>query len=89
VREAFGETTAHLEVVGRARLALGREVMEVPVGTLAEVLACTRPSLELLDGERVASPYLVSLDGRDLVRDARVPIGPGERVIVIDAQAGG
>jgi len=89
VREAFGETTARLELVGLARVAMGCEALDVPVGTLAEVLAVTRPALELLDGDRVAPPFLVSLDGRDFVRDARVPIGPGERAIVIDAQAGG
>jgi hypothetical protein len=46
-------------------------------------------SLGLVDGDRVAKAHLVSLGGRDLVRDLAVPVGPGERVSVIDALAGG
>ena len=45
--------------------------------------------LEICRGDAIASPFLVSLGGRDFVRDARIPIGPGELVIVLDASAGG
>jgi hypothetical protein len=37
----------------------------------------------------VAPAFLVSLDGREFVRDARIPIGPGERAIVMDARSEG
>jgi hypothetical protein len=89
VRRVDPRATATLELLGRARLALGRRDLEVPVGTLAEVLAHARPTLELVEGAQVARPFLVSLDGRSFVRDVAIPIGPGEQVIVLDASVGG
>jgi hypothetical protein len=89
VREAEPGATATLELLGRARLALGRRELEVPVGTLAEVLAHARPALELVENGRVARPFLVSLDGRRFLRETSVPVGPGEQVIVLDASVGG
>jgi molybdopterin-guanine dinucleotide biosynthesis protein A len=80
---------AVLEFVGRPRVLAGCREIEVPIGSLAEVLAHAPGELELCQDERVAPGFLVSLGGRDFVRDARVPIGPGERVIVLDAAAGG
>ena len=80
---------ATLEFVGRARALAGCEAMPVPVGTLEAVLAQAPASLSLCEEGRVARPYLVSLGGRDFVRDATLPVGPGERVIVLDAAAGG
>ena len=65
------------------------EALEVPVGTLREVLARAPGALELVAGDRVAAPYIASLDGRDFVRDLDLPVGAGERVIVLDANAGG
>ena len=89
VAEEEPEPSATLEFVGRARSLAGREAMSVPVGTLEAVLARAPAPLSLCEGGRVARPYLVSLGGRDFVRDASLPIGPGERVIVLDAAAGG
>lgn len=83
------DATATLELLGRARMAAGMREIEVPVGSLAEVLARAPASLELVEGDRVARAFLVSLDGRAFVRDARVPVGPGERVVVLDASVGG
>jgi hypothetical protein len=59
------------------------------VGTLAEVLGGVAGRVELVEGDRVARAYSVSLDARCFVRDVRVPIGPDEHVIVLDASAGG
>jgi molybdopterin-guanine dinucleotide biosynthesis protein A len=89
VAESEANATATLEFLGRARRLTGLRGIEVPVGRLAEVLSHAPAPLELCRGERVAPPFLVSLGGRDFVRDARVPIGPGERVVVLDASAGG
>jgi len=89
VRDSVGEATATLEFLGRARLAMGRSDLEVPVGTLADVLGQAAPTLALLDDGRVARSFLVSLDGHSFVRDATIPVGPGERVIVLDASVGG
>jgi molybdopterin-guanine dinucleotide biosynthesis protein A len=89
VREAPGRATATLEFTGRSRVAAGRHELEVPIGTLSEVLSHAPADLELLCGTRVAKHFLVSLDGRSFVRDAKIPIGPGEHVIVLDASVGG
>jgi hypothetical protein len=59
------------------------------VGTLAEVLERAAPGIELCVGERVSPDFRVSLDARSFVRDARLPVGPGERVSVMDASVGG
>ena len=88
-REANPQPVATLELLGRAGLAAEAREFPVPIGTLAEVLAHAPACLELLEGDRVAKPFLVCLDGRAFARDARIPIGPGERVVVLDASVGG
>lgn len=89
VRREEPDATATLELLGRARVAAGVGAFELPVGSLAELLAQVRPALELVEEDRVASAFAVSLDGRSFVRDARVPVGPGEHAIVLDAAVGG
>jgi hypothetical protein len=37
----------------------------------------------------MAREYLISLNGRDFVRNPGIPIGPGDRVLVIDSGVGG
>ena len=80
-----------VELLGRAALVGGPAVVDAPVGSLGEVLAHVERGREfsLVEGDRVARAHLVSLGGRDLVRDLSLPIGPGERISVLDAQAGG
>jgi hypothetical protein len=56
---------------------------------LGEVLSWLPESISLIEGGRVSKPHVVSLGGRDLVRDLTLPVGPGENVSVIDALAGG
>jgi len=80
---------ARLEFVGRARRLAGTDAIAVPIGSLAQVLSHAPAPLALCRGDRVAAPFLVSLGGRDFIRDARAPVGPGERVIVLDSSAGG
>jgi molybdopterin-guanine dinucleotide biosynthesis protein A len=84
-----GTARASLEFVGHARQLAQCEQIDVPVGRLSEVLAAAPDSIEIYRDERIAEPFVVSLGGRDFVRDGRVPIGPGERVIVLDSPAGG
>ena len=78
-----------VQLVGRARLIAGRSELRTSSGSLREVLASLPAELEVCRGDEVARPYLVSLDGRDFVRDARIAIEPGQRVVVLDASAGG
>jgi len=89
VGEVEPEANAVLEFVGRARALGGCDALQVPVGTLEAVLSRAPAPLELCEDGHVARPYLVSLGGRDFARDGSIPVGPGERVIVLDASAGG
>ena len=91
VRSIEPDASAEIEFLGRsAALARGRNSpIGVPVGTLDEIFAMLPEAGSLLADGRVRKPYLVSVAGRELVRDLRVPVGPGERVSVIDAMVGG
>ncbi|HKK52416.1 MAG TPA: molybdenum cofactor guanylyltransferase [Myxococcota bacterium] len=80
---------AEVELLGRAALGVEERCLSVPIGTLSEVLARIPSRVRLVEGGRVATAHLVSLGGRALVRDGGLPVGPGERVSVLDSQAGG
>lgn len=90
-REVDRDAQAEIELLGRAALAFSETRFERPIGILREVLGSLPSSkdIQLVDGDRVARGHLVSLGGRDLVRRLDVPVGPGERISVIDSQAGG
>jgi molybdopterin-guanine dinucleotide biosynthesis protein A len=88
VRESEARATATLEFQGRARLALGQSELEVPVGTLGDVLAPFQPSLGVLDGDTVATSFSISLNGRGWACSAAIPVGPGERICVLDTAVG-
>ena len=87
------DAVAQVELLGRAALAVAPADarFKVPIDTLGAVLERLPlpEGLRLVEAGRVAKSYLVSLGGRDLVRRLDVPIGPGERVSVLDALAGG
>ena len=89
VRRAEPEATATIEFLGRARLLLGEKEREVPIGTLGELLAHAEPKLQLLHEGTLRREFRVSLDGHDFVHEPTTPIGPGERVVVLDASVGG
>jgi molybdopterin-guanine dinucleotide biosynthesis protein A len=89
VRRVDPAATAEVELLGRLALKHSPARRRVPVGTLGELLSTLPESAGLVEDGRVARAHLVSLGGRDLVRDLAVPVGPGERVSVIDALAGG
>lgn len=64
-----------------------RVVLEVPVGTLTEVLAHASTALPLQRGGQSdggAEVVLASFGRRHALRDGAIPIGPGEQVIVPD-----
>ena len=89
VRSCDPEATAEVELLGRAAMKAQASRHSLPVGTLGEILSRLPDSLALIEDGRVAKSHIVSLSGRDLVRDLAVPVGPGENVSVIDALAGG
>ena len=86
-REPFA--VAEIEFLGRAARNMNRTHDRLAVGTLGELFAQLPDSSVLISEGRVRKTHLVCLGGRDLVRDLSVPVGPGERVSVIDALAGG
>lgn len=88
-REVAPEATCELELLGRAALRAESTRWRLPIGTLGEVLSALPDTLGLIHEGRVAKAHLVSLGGRDLVRDLGLPVGPDERISVIDALAGG
>jgi molybdopterin-guanine dinucleotide biosynthesis protein A len=89
VRSRDPDATAEVELLGRAARKAQTSRYRLPVATLGELLSQLPESGSLIADGRVAKSHLVSLGGRDLVRDLAVPVGPGENVSVIDALAGG
>jgi molybdopterin-guanine dinucleotide biosynthesis protein A len=88
-REVDPEAWCEIEMLGRTALRADPPMRRLPVGLLGDLVTCWPESLGLVEDGRISKRHLVSLGGRDLVRDLSVPIGPGERVSVIDALAGG
>lgn len=89
VRSVEPDSRVRVEFLGSARRALGEESFDAEIGTLAEVLAPAARALELFDGELVSRHYLVSIDAQRFTRSALTPVGPDERVYVMDAAVGG
>ena len=83
-----------VELYGVPRLRAGASLVEVPAGSLAEVLralAAARPGLvpDIIHDGRVTEHALLALDGRDLVADPALPIADGSVLVLISAQTGG
>jgi molybdopterin synthase sulfur carrier subunit len=82
-----------VEFYGVPRLRAGRATLEIPPGTAADVLravsrAC--PGLgDLCVGDRLASHYLLSRDGRMFLGDLSQPVVAGEHLLLLSADAGG
>jgi hypothetical protein len=83
-----------VEFYGVPRQRAGRAELAVPAGTLAEALAEVERQCPALAG--LATPgggpaplYLVSIDGRRFARDGQDRLRPGERLLVLSADAGG
>ena len=83
-----------VEFYGVPRQQAGRAELVVPAGTLAEALAEVERQCPALAGLAVpggspAPHYLVSIDGRRFIRDGQERLRPGERLLVLSADAGG
>ncbi|MBW2282759.1 MAG: NTP transferase domain-containing protein [Deltaproteobacteria bacterium] len=87
--EAPDARTATLEFVGNARQRTGASRIDVPVGTLGDILRRHGPDDIVQEDGEIGSHYLVSLNGCDFVRDPGIPIGPGDCVILMDRAVGG
>jgi molybdopterin-guanine dinucleotide biosynthesis protein A len=62
----------------------GGEPREVEIGTLGEILMAAGADARVLEGDSLSPPYVVCLNGRARVRDARIPIGAGEKITVLN-----
>lgn len=88
-----------VELFGVARMLSGtREVaLALPPGaTLSQVLAALLAKLPMLsgrvisaDGSRLIDGYACNLNGLDFVRTAETSVHPGDRVMILSADAGG
>lgn len=83
-----------VELYGVPRLHAGASQVEVPAGSLAEVvraLAATLPGLvpEIVHDGRLTEHALIALDGREIVADPALAIADGSVLVLISAQAGG
>ena len=78
-----------VEFLGRAQNKVEKPIRVVDPGPLQQVLIQAVGDCSLIEEGRVRPAYAVSLEGREFVREGAVPIGPGERLIVLDAAVGG
>jgi molybdopterin converting factor small subunit len=83
-----------VEFFGVPRARAGRPELHVHAATVAEALAAVAESCPQLaslcqsDG-RLSPHYLLSLDGQRFVTDLAQPLQPGDRVLLLSADAGG
>jgi hypothetical protein len=93
-RPVNGAGWVTLEFFGMPRQRAGRPELCVRAATAAEALAVAAhecPGLAGVVGDdgRLGRHYLLSLDGQRFVTDLRQPLGPGERLLLLSADAGG
>jgi molybdopterin converting factor small subunit len=86
--------TVTVEFFGIPRYRAGRAELVVPVGTVAELLAAverTCPGLKGLvrAGGTLAPHYLLSVNGERFITQLSERVEPGERLLLLSADAGG
>ena len=90
----IGMGTVIVEFLGIPRLRAGRTELAVEAGTISEILAAVRRScpnftdLMRADG-KLAPQYALSLNGRRFLRDLDHELVPGDKLLVLSADAGG
>ena len=87
-------TSLIVEFFGVPRARAGCRELELPSGTVAEVLAHVEAACPGLQGVRrpdgsLAGHYLLSLDGREFITDLNQVLSPGDRLLILSADAGG
>jgi molybdopterin-guanine dinucleotide biosynthesis protein A len=88
VRASDPEATAEIELVeiGMDGLEESGGSQRVPVGLLGDVLAYCAPTVNWLEGDRLATSVLVSLGDGELAAGLDVPVGPGDFVRVVNTR---
>lgn len=83
-----------VEFFGVARRRAGVERLAVEASTLGEVFDCLAEQLPdwardgLEDGHLVPH-YLANRNGEEFISDRRVPLSPGESLLILSADVGG
>lgn len=83
-----------VELYGVPRLRAGRPELHVSAATVGEALAAVAAvcpalaNLQQVDG-RLHPTYLLSLDGERFITDLSQRLRPGDRLILLSADAGG
>jgi molybdopterin converting factor small subunit len=83
-----------VEFYGVPRHRAGRAELAVAARTIGELLEAVEKACPGLAGlrrpdGRLAAHYLLSIDGREFVTDVRQQLRPGDRVLLLSADAGG
>ncbi len=83
-----------VEFFGIPRQRAGRTELVVEADTVAEMMATVKaacPGLgDLVEKDgRLASHYLLSIEGKGFVKDVCQVLAPGTRVLLLSADAGG
>ena len=83
-----------VEFYGVPRARAGRKELIVSAGTAGAALAAVVQACPALAGLRrpdgqLAPQYLLSLDGERFVTDLAQPLRPGDRLVLLSADAGG
>jgi hypothetical protein len=83
-----------VEFYGVPRQRAGRSELIVPAGSMADVLAAVQESCPKLAGlvgreGQLAPHYLLSLNGDQFISDMAHRVVPGDRLLLLSADAGG
>ena len=83
-----------VEFYGVPRQRAGRAELEVAARTIGELLEAVEHACPGLAGlrrpdGRLTAHYLLSVEGRQFVSDVRQEVRPGDRVLLLSADAGG
>ena len=91
VRKEPSADPVRVEFLGLSRTKTSTPTFDALPAKLGEILDAASLRLNaapLLSGGAVVPHFLISLNGELFLRDLNVPIGPGERVLIMDAAAG-
>jgi hypothetical protein len=83
-----------VEFFGIPRQRAGRAELTVPAGTIADVLAAIEKACPGLAGllqpdGSLAPHYLLSIDGQRFTTSLKQTLAPGDRLLLLSADAGG
>ncbi len=90
----FEAGTVTVELFGIPRQRAGCAELAVAAGTVRDLLAGIARACPALSGltradGRLSPHYLLSLDGQRFLQEPDEPLRPGDRVLLLSADAGG